>query len=66
VKKHKLIKITNTEKFLMFIFVYLPFLSKLFEWRKREQFVKLYNLGKKKIDKNLSVIRLIRNLNFIE
>ena len=50
----------------MFIFVYLPFLSKLFEWRKREQFVKLYNLGKKKIDKNLSVIRLIRNLNFIE
>lgn len=59
VKKHRLIKITKSEKILMFIHVYLPCLSRLFKWHKRDQLVKLYNLGKKKIDRNLNVIRLV-------
>lgn len=67
IKKHKLIKIPTKEKLLMFFHVYIPqCISKLFSWRKKESFLRLYNEGKQKIDRDLNVIRLVKNLNFLK
>ena len=51
----------------MFFHVYIPqCISKLFSWRKKESFLRLYNEGKQKIDRDLNVIRLVKNLNFLK
>ena len=66
IKKHRLIKISLVEKLLIFVHVYLPCLARVCKWGKRREFMRLYNEGKRKIDRDFNVIRMVKNLNFLK
>ena len=67
IRKHKLIKVSTSEKLLVLFHAYIPvFISNFFSWDKKVQLLRLYNEGKKKIDRDLNVIRLVKNLNFLK
>ena len=50
----------------MLIHYCLPFLQKMCIWEKRNNMMKLYNEGKRRIDRDLNVIRLVKNLNILK
>lgn len=66
IKNHKMIYISTFEKLCNFLFYYIPFLKFICKWKKSRDLVLLYRKGKKKIDKELNVVRLVNNLNIIK
>jgi len=50
----------------MLIFFYLPFLKYICCWKKSSDLVLLYKIGKRKIDNELNVKKLIKNLNIMK
>jgi len=54
------------EKLLLFFYFHLPCLKYICKWKKAKDLELLYKKGKKKIEQELNVIRLIRNMNFIK
>jgi len=62
---HKFIKLRFIDYWLVFLFYYLPCLKHLCSWKRQGPLMKLFKKGKKKVDVELNVVRLVRNSNHI-
>ena len=62
IQKHRLIRISLKDSILLFLHDRLVCLQWFSCWKKKAQFQKLFKEGKLRIEKDLNIIKLVRNL----
>ena len=65
IKEHRVIQINLKDQALMLLNMYLPCLKLVCRCKPMSSYFQLFAKGKKKIDKELNVVRLIKNVNAI-
>ena len=65
IENHVNIHVTNCEKVLIFLHVYIPCLVKCSPWSKSKQMVRLYKRGMIQTSKHLNIMSLVQRLNKI-
>lgn len=63
--KHRLIRLSNGDKFLLFIMHNFPFFSRCIKWDKKDKLLRMYRDGIDRIEKDLNLVRLVKNLKRI-
>ena len=61
--KHYSTQLTCWEEFLLFFHIRCPCLLRCSRWRKKKEYVRLYNRGKQKITQNLNILNILKQLN---
>ena len=64
-KQNHFIHLSFSEKLLMLIHFYLPFLNKVSCWKKRYEMTRLLSRGKKKLQRDMNIFRVVNRLNYI-
>lgn len=66
VARHRLIRISITDTILLFFHVHCKCLNKISCWKSRAHFQKIDEDGSQRIDKDLNIIKLVKNLKRIK
>lgn len=59
------IHLSTLEKFLILPHIYIPGLNRISCWKKRYEMTRLYERGKRKLEQDMNIFRVINRLNYI-
>lgn len=66
IAKHRLVRLRRTDVILLFLHAYCPCFKYICCWKNRAIVTKLFNEGKMKIEKDLNIIKLVKNLKRLQ